>query len=124
MILDASFLVSVDRGDRAAQEFLSAALHRGTVLSSTHPVIAQVWRNGARQARLTKLLDAITVHALDDGPEVGALLARSRTADVVDAHLVCVAVRLSDQILTADIDDLVRLVTSLPDHRPGIVRWP
>ncbi len=124
MILDAGFLVAVDRGERAAQEFLSAALHRGTVLASTHPVVAQVWRSGARQARLAKFLGAITVHAFDDGPEVGALLARSRTADVVDAHLVCVAARLSDRILTADVDDLDVLAAALPDHRPGIIRWP
>lgn len=124
MILDAGFLVSVDRGERAAQEFLSAALRRGTSLASSHPIVAQVWRNGARQARLARFLGAIAIHPFDDGPAVGAVLARSRTADVVHAHLVCLAIRLSDQILTADVDDIATLVASLPDHRPCVLRWP
>ncbi|MGH3266153.1 MAG: hypothetical protein ACRDNS_29640, partial [Trebonia sp.] len=94
MILDAGFLVSVDRGERVAQEFLTAALNRATPLNTTHPVLAQVWRNGARQVRLTRLLNAIAIHAFDDGQTVGAILARSSTADVVDAHLVSIAIRL------------------------------
>jgi len=124
LILDAGFLVSVDRGERSAQEFLTAALRRGTALNATHPVVAQVWRDGARQVRLARFLGGITIHPFDDGRAVGAILARSGTSDVVDAHLVSVAIRLSEQILTADFDDLTTLVASLPDHRPRVLRWP
>ena len=124
MILDAGFLVSVDRGERAAQEFLTAALRRRTALSTTHPVVAQVWRSGTRQARLAKLLRSLTLHPLDNGREVGAILLRSGTVDVVDAHLVCVAIRLAEPILTADVDDLDVLTASLPDHRPRVLAWP
>ena len=125
MILDAGFLVSVERGERAAQEFLAAALRRGTVLTVTHPVVAQVWRQPSRQARLAKLLRAVSLQPLDDGRTVGAILARSRTADVVDAHLVAVAVRLGEDILTGDVDDLTRIVGVVPiGSRPRIVAWP
>ncbi len=124
MILDAGFLVSLDRGERAAQEFLTAALRQRTPMGATHPVVAQVWRNGARQARLTKFLSGIAVHPFDDGREVGAILARSGTADVVDAHLVSLAIRFSEPILTGDVDDLHALVASLPEHRPEVLSWP
>jgi hypothetical protein len=124
VILDTGFLVSVDRGERAAQEFLAAALRHNTQLHSTEPVVAQVWRDGSRQARLARLLGAIAVHPLDDGRTVGAILAHSGTADVVDAHLVSVAIRIGEPILTADVGDIGRIVAALPDHQPGVHRWP
>jgi hypothetical protein len=124
VILDAGFLVSVDRGERHAQVFLHAALQRRTPLRTTHPVVAQVWRNGPRQARLARFLATITIHELDNGRVVGAILARSGTADVVDAHLVAVAVECAEPILTGDIGDIETLVASLPADRPTIYRWP
>jgi hypothetical protein len=124
LILDAGFLISVDRGERAAQEFLTATLRRGTPLSTSHPVVAQVWRSSARQSRLARFLDSVVVHPFDDGVAVGTILARSRTTDVVDAHLVAVALRLAQPILTGDFVDLDALAASLPDHRPRILRWP
>ena len=124
MILDAGFLISIDRGERPAQEFLSATLRHGTPLSTTHPVVAQVWRNGARQARLARFLGTVVVHPFDDVASVGSMLARSQTTDVVDAHLVAVSLRLVKPIVTGDIADLEALTASLPDHRPRVLRWP
>ena len=124
MILDAGFLISVDRGERAAQEFLTAALVHETPLTTTHPVVAQVWRDGVRQARLARFLQSVVVVAFDDGPEVGNLLARSGTSDVVDAHLVVVAVRRSEPILTGDMHDLESLAAALRDRRPNLLSWP
>ena len=108
MILDAGFLIPVDRGERLAQEFLTAALVHETPLTTTHPVVAQVWRDGARHARLARFLQSVVVVAFDDAPEVGNLLARSGTSDVVDAHLVMMAVRRSEPISTGDVHDLNR----------------
>lgn len=125
MILDAGVLVSVDRGERAAQAFMTAAHRRGTPLVTTEAVIAQVWRAGPRQARLAKFLSAIDVHPLDDGRAVGALLGRAGGSDVVDAHLVVVAVALQQPILTGDISDLETLAASVPaPRRPQVLRWP
>lgn len=124
MILDAGFLVSVDRGERSAQEFLHAALQRSTPLNTTQPVVAQVWRNGSRQARLARFLTTITIHPLTNGRAVGAILARSGTADVIDAHLVAVAVEFSEPILTGDLSDIKHLVDALPNARPRIHQWP
>ncbi len=124
MILDTGFLIAVDRGERAAQEFLTAALAHETPLTTSHPVVAQVWRDGARQARLARFLQSVIVVAFDDGPEVGNLLARSGTTDVVDAHLVVVAVRRSEPILTGDVHDLESLIAALPERRPNLLIWP
>ncbi len=66
----------------------------------------------------------MVVVAFDDGPEVGSLLARSETSDVVDAHLVVVAVRRSEAILTGDVSDLEHLVTALGEGRPKLFGWP
>lgn len=64
------------------------------------------------------------VHPLDDGPSVGLLLARSRTADVVDAHLVTCAVRVGHDILTGDPDDIAPLAASFGSAAPTVHTWP
>lgn len=124
MILDAGFLISVDRGERAAQEFLTAALVHQTPLTTTHPVVAQLWRDGRRQARLARFLRSVVVLNFDDGPEVGALLARCGSSDVVDAHLVVAAVRRSEPILSGDVGDLESLIAAVPERRPKLFHWP
>ena len=124
MILDAGFLISVDRGERNAQEFLTAALIHETPLTTTHPVVAQVWRNSARQARLARFLQSVVVVDFDNGPEVGNLLSRSDTSDVVDAHLVVEAIRRSEPILTGDVHDLETLTAAVRDQRLTVMRWP
>lgn len=124
MILDAGFLDSVDRGERAAQEFLTAAIRLGTPLSTTHPVVAQVWRHGSRQARLGRFLSTIAVHPLDDGAAIGVILARSSTSDVVDAHLVSVAVSVGEPVLTGDVGDITTLMTALSAPQGSVVAWP
>ena len=70
-------------------------------------------RNPARQARLSRLIrQPITDLIALDGPDataVGLLLARTGTADVVDAHVVICA-RIAGQVLvTSDAADLRRI---------------
>ena len=122
MILDAGFLISVDRGERATRAVFFAD-NAPQQLHTSHPVVAQVWRDGCRQARLASFLEHMTVHPLDDGIAVGRLLARSGTSDVVDAHLVTLAVRLDDEVLTADPHDLKAISDSLGATGPPIRAW-
>lgn len=124
MILDAGFLLSVDRGEEQARTLLTALGRARSRLHTTEPVVAQVWRDGATQARLAAFLSAVTIHPLDDGRAVGRLLALASTSDVVDAHLVLLAVRLDRPILTGDPDDLGRLAQSLGRAAPAIHAWP
>lgn len=93
-------------------------------MHSTHPVVAQVWRDGSRQARLSGFLNTITIHPLDDGRTVGRLLAQTRTSDVVDAHLAICAARLGHDVVTSDFEDLTRLTTVLGPAAPIVRSWP
>ena len=83
-----------------------------------------MWRDGARQSRLAAFVQTLTVHSFDDGVSVGRLLALSGTSDVVAAHLVILALRLGDDILTGDTDDLATTSTPLGPSAPTIHPWP
>lgn len=124
MILDAGVLISIDRSERSAHTFLAAAARSETDLHTTHPVVAQVWRNGARQARLSAVLKTIRIHPLDNSRPVGRLLAQTNTSDVVDAHLVIMALRLGSDILTGDPQDLTTLTSVLGPAAPTVHTWP
>lgn len=81
-------------------------------------VVGQTWRaGGARQALLAKALAGIDVRPLDDalGRAAGALLARSRKSDVIDAALVLLAAD-GDHIATSDADDLSPLAAASGRH--------
>ena len=69
-------------------------------------------------------MQTLTVHSFDDGVSVGRLLALSGTADVVDAHLVVLALRLGDGILTGDPADLGAVSAPLGPSAPTIHPWP
>jgi hypothetical protein len=85
--------------------------------------VAQVWRDGARQARLASVLMGVEVHALDDGRAVGVLLAGSGGSDVVDAHVVFLGAALSQRVLTGDPDDLEFIATVMGRSQPDILSW-
>ena len=125
MILDAGVLIAVDRGEQAAQSFLTAALDENVVLCTSAPVVAQVWRDSSRQARLARFLDTLEIHdfTLIDARMAGGILLRSGTTDVVDAHIVALAVRLQDSIVTADAADLLLLASHLGTGAPRVHHW-
>lgn len=124
MILDAGFLISIDRSEQSAHTFIAAAARSGTALHTTHPVVAQVWRDGSRRARLAAFLKTITVHSFDHGRPVGRLIAQTGTSDLVDAHLVICAVRLGHDILTSDPDDITAPTAMLGPAAPTVRTWP
>ncbi len=113
LTLDAGALIAFDRNDRFVVGLLTQALaHR---LSITVPagVVAQVWRDGRRQARLARLLGApdVVVEPLDDqrAREAGQLCGVRGTTDVIDASVVLTARRRGDRIASSDQADLLRL---------------
>lgn len=85
-------------------------------------VVAQVWRDGGRQANLARVLAGVEVRSLDgrDGKRAGELLARTGSADVVDAHLTLLA-RPDDRVLTSDPEDIGRLLAAR-GVEAGVVR--
>jgi hypothetical protein len=112
-ILDAGALVAIDKRDRRVEAMLRVLQQRRIPLWTSAAVVAQVWRRGDKQALLAKVLAGVRVHALDERYDrrIGELLARTRTADVIDAH-VAMLVTEGDQLLTSDPDDLRRLVSA------------
>lgn len=80
-------------------------------------VVGQVWRDGARQARLAVALASVDVRVLDEtlGRAAGELLASTRTTDVVDAALAALACD-GDDLVTSDPADLAVLVAAAGAH--------
>ena len=125
MILDAGLLVAIDRGESSAHAFLAAADRRARPLHTTATAAAQVWRHGARQARLAHALSAMTVHHFQarDAALVGETLRRAGTSDVIDAHLAVMSVRLGCDIITSDAGDFAVLAAHLPAGSPTARHW-
>lgn len=110
LLLDAGALVAFEKGSRVVQTFLERAMRDGVTVRTSTAVIAQVWRGGARQASLGRLLRAIDEVELtrDRARSAGKLLGIAGTADVVDGALVELAMD-GDEILTSDPGDIARL---------------
>jgi hypothetical protein len=110
LILDAGALIAVDRGDRDMQAKIQNALRVGRPVRTNANAVAQVWRNGAKQARLARALRDVQVAAInpEDGYRAGELLGATRTKDVVDATVALLA-KSGDRVYTSDVGDLQRL---------------
>lgn len=110
-VLDAGALMAVERRDRRVGAMLRVAQTERLRVRTSAAAVAQVWRNGARQARLARVLAGVDAAGLDlpIGKRIGALLGASGTNDVVDAHVASL-VADGDQVLTSDPDDLRRLL--------------
>jgi predicted nucleic acid-binding protein len=117
LVLDAGALIAVERSDREIVALLKAERLAGRVSVTHGGIVGQVWRDGARQARLARLLDAMDITPLDDslGRRAGILLARAHTADVLDAAVVLLASD-GDLIATSDVSDLIALAAASGTH--------
>ena len=117
-MLDAGALIAFERNDRRMRSLVELALAHGGVLHVPAGVLAQVWRNGQRQARLARLIgsEVVAVHPLDrhDAQAAGVLCGESGSVDVVDASVVLLARRSGSIVVTSDPDDLRRFDPNLP----------
>lgn len=115
MVLDAGALIAIDRSDRRIAGLIALGRRAGADLVTVAPVLAQVWRNGARQVQLARALAMIDVAPMDADAarSTGELLKAAGGADVVDASVALLA-RPGDQILTSDPGDLDTLVKARP----------
>jgi hypothetical protein len=114
LVLDAGALVAIDRNDFVVRRQIDEATRRSVEVVTSAAVVAQVWRNGSRQAVLARLLRGFDIRPLGHvaGRRIGELLAVSRTVDVVDGH-IALLVRDGDVVLTSDPGDIGRLLGSL-----------
>jgi predicted nucleic acid-binding protein len=117
IVFDAGGLIALERNDRRVFSILDTALEDGDRIVVPATALAQVIRNPARQVRLWRMIqfDKTEVIPLDgsQAQAVGALLARTSTADITDAHVVICAQAAGYAVITSDPLDLKRLDPTL-----------
>ena len=113
LVLDAGAFVAFEKGKTGVRAYLAAARRLGVEVTTTSPVVGQVWRDARRHALLARLLSATHVRAPDEraARRAGEVLAKARHDDVVDA-LVTVLVRHGDTVMTSDPDDIRSLLAA------------
>ena len=115
--LDTGALIALDRDDRRVIAILARAAEIGASVTIPASALAQAIRRPERQVRLARLIRQPTsdIVSLDrvDATHIGRLLAASKTADVVDAHVVVCARRANQGVITSDPDDISRLDPTL-----------
>jgi hypothetical protein len=106
-------LIAFERNDARVRTLIELALAHGASLHVTGGVVAQVWRDGRRQARLARLLGSgfVSVQALDleESQAVGVLCGQSKSRDVVDVSVALLARRWGARVVTSDPEDLRRI---------------
>ena len=107
LVLDTGALIAYENRNRSVQAFLERAQRDGIDVRTTTGVVAQVWRGGPRQARLSMLLAGVLEVELsrERARRTGTLLGAAGLRDVVDGSVVDAAVD-GDEILTSDPDDI------------------
>ena len=114
---DAGGLIALDRNDRRVLTLIARATERGMRITIPATALAQAIRNPARQGRLSRLIRQAGTDLIPlDGPDataVGLLLARTGTADIVDAHVAICAQRAGQAVVTSDADDLRQIAPEL-----------
>jgi predicted nucleic acid-binding protein len=125
IVLDAGFLISAESRGRIVWTVYDESRHTGQDLVVTTPVLAQVWRDGRRQAVISSFLRRCVIDAPSEraAKRAGELLGRTGTSDAVDALVVATAVeRGATMILTTDPNDLKALVDATGLRYPPLVR--
>ncbi len=121
VVLDAGALIAFERADPKMRALCRLALKSAIRLVIPTGVVAQVWRDSARQVGLRALLYGPTtvVSPLDQpmAEASGVLCGCTRTSDVIDASVVLTARRERAVVVTSDVEDLRRLDGTLVLHR-------
>jgi hypothetical protein len=116
--LDTAALIALERGEERIGALLVRTLAMpDAMLHIPAGVLAQAFRGGPRQARLSRLLKhpQTSVVPLDAvvAQVVGMLLGARGADDVVDASVVVCARRYRQPVVTGDPQDLRRLDSRL-----------
>lgn len=118
LTLDAGALIGWERRSLRVRALIDVARRRDLPIVVPAGALAQVWRDGARQALLARLLAAppVLIVPLDEhaARAAGELCGRVGHADVVDASVVLCARALGHAVVTSDPRDLSRFDPRLP----------
>jgi len=118
LCLDAGALIAIERDDMRVSQIIDQALRHGGDIHIVAGVLAQVWRGGSRQARLSRFLGVphVSIVPLDEHAAcaVGQLCGLSGHSDIVDVHVVLHARSRGHTVVTSDPDDLRRVDRRIP----------
>ena len=113
LILDAGALIAFDRRDRRVEILVERGREIQRAILVPVGALAQVWRDGSRQAPLARLLNSDDVQVVEltaaHARAAGELCGRRGTSDVIDASIVILARETHGFIATGDPDDLRHL---------------
>ncbi len=111
---DTGALVAAERNDRRMWALHAGFLTEEAVPVVPAPVLAQAWRGGARQARLSRLLAMCDVEVLTEpqARRVGELAARADHDDIVDVTVVEGAIRRDDAVVTSNETHIRRIAAA------------
>lgn len=119
LVLDAGALIALNRNDRALWAMLRVAADDASTVQVPVGAIAQAWRDGRRQALLSRALAHCDEVPLDGvvARAAGLLCGRAGTADVIDASVAITAAGIARHddvaIVTSDPDDMRHLLSVL-----------
>lgn len=110
-VLDSGALIAIDRRDRRIGAMLRVLQRDGVPVRTSAGAVAQVWRDGRKQANLARVLPGVDIETLDDvaAKKIGELLRAHGTSDLVDAH-VALLVQPEGSVLTSDEADIKALL--------------
>lgn len=112
-VLDAGALIAFERNERETVLRVKRALAVEESIVIPAGALAQVWRDGRRQALLASLvaMAGVEIEALDDvrARASGQLCGLRVTTDVIDASVVLCARTRGHRVITSDPEDLARL---------------
>ncbi len=111
MIFDAGVFIALEKPSSrgVVLALVERHLDEGVLPATTNAVLAQVWREPARQVALGRLAQTLDVYPFGDPQVVGVRCAAARTSDVVDAGLAVLSDQLDDTIITTDPNDMEAL---------------
>jgi predicted nucleic acid-binding protein len=114
IILDSGAIIASEKNDPTLAALLKAARKNRTPILVPATVVAETWRGPSTHPRTSSLLGSInSFPELNEqsARQVGALLAISKTAAIVDGNVVAIAIaQLPATIVTSDVNDIAHLL--------------
>lgn len=116
IILDSGAIIASENNDPILAALLKAARKNRTPILVPATVVAETWRGPSTHPRTASLfgsVDAFPELNENNARQVGALLAVSKTAEIVDGNVVAIAMAQPPAtIVTSDVHDITHLLQS------------
>ena len=111
MIFDAGVFIALENESqrRVVVALVDQLLSESAPPLTTEAVLAQAWRDPARQVAMSRLVKATVSYPLSDPKLIGVRCKEAGTSDIVDADLSVWGEVLDDVIVTTDPIDMADL---------------